>query len=413
MMSYTVLNIFLLFATISTEFYTSLTLLEKIIGTESDIPVMINGYVKKELERLDYLTKFVQEVREHGNKSIRDGEEVMRYPINSFLPIKGMITDWNKVLKVMRSNSADDVIRMVIRQRTTIKRINYPTEEDLSGAAIGLLRLQDTYQMDTRDLADGKILNSQMRTIALNAGDCFEIGRAAYRACDYYHTIVWMQEARERVEKETIPTTNLEDVLEHLAFSLYEQGNPKRALLLTDELYRMNPDHPRAKNNIRGYEYLLKRDGVQYFDMRQKIPPINNVRPYHTMDKGLMLTYEALCRQDDTKTQTRLYCYYKMDRAYLRLAPFKVEIVHQNPLVVLFYDMISDEEARIIQILAVPKARLVLVLWVMINHAHFRKARKGGSNAGLKWMEHEIVKHIDRRLELATNLEMETAEDLK
>ncbi|VDN00578.1 unnamed protein product, partial [Onchocerca ochengi] len=111
--------------------------------------------------------------------------------------------------------------------------------EDLSGAVIGLLRLQDTYQMDTKDIAEGKILNSQMRTVALTAGDCFEIGRAAYYANDYYHTIMWMQEARERVEKEVTPTANLEDILEYLAFSLYKQGNLKRALLLTDELYRM------------------------------------------------------------------------------------------------------------------------------------------------------------------------------
>ncbi|VDM97951.1 unnamed protein product, partial [Onchocerca ochengi] len=81
---------------------------------------------------------------------------------------------------------------------------------------------------------------------------------------------------------------------------------------------------------------------------------------------------------------------YKMDRPYLRLAPFKVEIVRQNPLIVLFYDIVSDEEARIIQTLGVPKAR-----------------------AYLKSTEHEIVKRVDKRLELATNLEIGTAEDLQ
>ncbi|VDM99150.1 unnamed protein product, partial [Onchocerca ochengi] len=78
-----------------------------------------------------------------------------------------------------------------------------------------------------------------------------------------------MQEARERVEKEVTPTANLEDILEYLAFSLYKQGNLKRALLLTDELYRMNPDHPRAKGNVRWYENLLEDDGVRRIDMRR------------------------------------------------------------------------------------------------------------------------------------------------
>ncbi|VDM97021.1 unnamed protein product, partial [Onchocerca ochengi] len=296
-------------------------------------------------------------MQERNVKAIRDREEEIKHPINAFLLIKKMIADWNKILKIMQSNSADDIIRSVTHQRV-IKRINYPTEEDLLGAAIGLLRLQDTYQMDSKNIADGRILNSKIRTVALTAGDCFEIGHAAYDAHDYYHTILWMQEARERAEKEAVPTANLEDILEYLAFSLYKQGNLKRALLLTDQLHHMNPDHPRAKENVRRYEDLLKNNEVQRIDLRRNIPPIINARHGNGLDEGAKLTYEALCRQERpeyTKEQLRLHCYYKMDRPYLRLAPFKVEIVRQNPLAVLFYDMMSDVEARMIQILAMPK----------------------------------------------------------
>ncbi|VDM91575.1 unnamed protein product, partial [Onchocerca ochengi] len=359
MILWTIFNIFLLIATISADLYSSLASLKAILGVEEEIAAMINDYVEKELKRLDDLKKFAQEVQERNDKAIQDGEEAIQHPINAFLLIKGMTTDWDKVVKMMRSNSFDEVIRNVTRQKDT-KHINYPTEEDLSGAAIGLLRLQDTYQMDTKDIAEGKILDSLIRTAALTAGDCFEIGRAAYDEYDYYHAITWMQEARERVEKETVPTANLEDILEYLAFSLYRQGNLKRALLLTDELYRMNPDHPRAKSNMKWYEDLLENEGVQRNDMRRDIPPINNARDENDLDEGSRLIYEALCRKEmpipiRRTTQSQLYCYYKMDHPYLRLAPFKVEIIRQNPLAVLFYDIMSNEEAQIIQTLAVPK----------------------------------------------------------
>ncbi|MCP9259937.1 Prolyl 4-hydroxylase subunit alpha-2 [Dirofilaria immitis] len=141
------------------------------------------------------------------------------------------------------------------------------------------------------------------------------------------------------------------------------EGNVKRALLLTDELCRINPDHPRAKDDVKCYEDLLEDNGVRHVDMRRDIPPINNERAENDLDEGARLTYEALCRQEipvNIKAQSHFYCYYKMDRPYLRLAPFKVEIVRENPLVVLFYDIISDEEARVIQMLALPKACLVL-----------------------------------------------------
>ncbi|KAM3718366.1 Prolyl 4-hydroxylase subunit [Dirofilaria immitis] len=407
MISWIIINIILvLITTVSAEIYSSIASLKTLIEIERDISIMINSYMEKELERLDYLKKFAQEIQERNDKAIKDGEEAIRHPINAFLLIKGMTADWKKVVKIMQSNSANDIIHNMTRQRS-INRINYPTEEDLSGAVIGLLRLQDTYQMNTKDIAEGKILNSQIRTVALTAGDCFEIGLVAYKADDYYHTIMWMQEARERVEKEIIPTANLEDILEYLAFSLYKQGNLKRALLLTDELYRINPDHPRAKGNIRWYEDLLKDDGVQHIDMRRDIPPISNMRRENDMQH----TYEELCLQKvpvKTKVQSRFYCYYKMDRPYLRLAPFKVEIIRQNPLVVLFHDIISNEESRIIEMLAIPKASR--------NPATGKFEVMSGrtsKSARLSPTEHEIVKRIDRRLELATNLEIETAEDLQ
>uniref|UniRef100_A0A0R3RJE5 procollagen-proline 4-dioxygenase n=1 Tax=Elaeophora elaphi TaxID=1147741 RepID=A0A0R3RJE5_9BILA len=399
MIRWIVFNILLLTATVSADSFSSLASLNALIGAEGDIPVMINSYVEKELERLDFLKKLAKEVQEHNNKAVRDGLQAVTHPINAFLFIKGMAMDWKKVIKVMRSNSADDFIRNVTRERID-KHINYPTKEDLEGA--------------------------------VSAGDCFEIGRAAYDIKDYYHTILWMQEARERVQNETRPTANSEEILEYLAFALYKQGNLKRALLLTDELYRMNPDHPRAKNNVKWYENLLKDQGVQPVDMRRKVPLISNPRDQKALENSVRNTYEALCRNEvpiNTKEQSRLYCYYKMDRPYLRLAPFKVEIVRLNPLAVLIHEIISEEESRMIEMLAVPKACLVLQLLHSLYTGKFQLRRATVHNsitgkletasyrisksAWLKSWEHEVVKRIDRRLDFATNLDVETAEELQ
>ncbi|MCP9263774.1 Prolyl 4-hydroxylase subunit alpha-1 [Dirofilaria immitis] len=354
---------------------------------------MINSYMEKELERLDYLKKFAQEIQERNDKAIKDGEEAIRHPINAFLLIKGMTADWKKVVKIMQSNSANDIIHNMTRQRS-INRINYPTENCI-GRSVRRSNWFVTFARYISNEYQGycrrKNPEFSNRTVALTAGDCFEIGLVAYKADDYYHTIMWMQEARERVEKEIIPTANLEDILEYLAFHY--------------------PDHPRAKGNIRWYEDLLKDDGVQHIDMRRDIPPISNMRRENDMQH----TYEELCRQKvpvKTKVQSRFYCYYKMDRPYLRLAPFKVEIIRQNPLVVLFHDIISNEESRIIEMLAIPKLKRSLARNPATGKFEVMSGRTSKS-ARLSPTEHEIVKRIDRRLELATNLEIETAEDLQ
>ncbi|OZC05434.1 prolyl 4-Hydroxylase alpha-subunit, region [Onchocerca flexuosa] len=357
---------------ISAELYSSIASLKAIIGAKNDIPVIINSYVVKELQKLDYLKKLLQKVEEHNDKVIRDGEETIRHPFNAFLLINGMITDWNKVIKIMRSNSADDIIRNMTRLRD-IRHTYYPTE------------------------------------VLLFALACLKSIKPSF---------TFEREYREMKSKNTF-----------------------------------NPDHPRAKDNVKEYEYLLKNNGVQHIDMRRDIPQLNNIRNKSCFDEGVWLTYEALCRQEasvNTKAQSQLYCYYKMDRPYLRLAAFKIEIVHQNPLIVLFYNVVSDHEARIMQMLAVPKACSVLLASYYSFACSFSRSMERkriilfalncqnditvfqliGSkiyniltgnleysfhaikSASLRPMEHEVVKRVDKRLELATNLETETAEDL-
>jgi prolyl 4-hydroxylase len=55
------------------------------------------------------------------------------------------------------------------------------------------------------------------------------------------------------------------------------------------------------------------------------------------------------------KMSAKLYCYLKRDKPYLKLAPIKVDIVHLNPLAVVFRDVISDYETDVIKQLATPR----------------------------------------------------------
>lgn len=66
--------------------------------------------------------------------------------------------------------------------------------------------------------------------------DCFEIGRFAYNGEDYYHTLLWMEEALRRSKTENPTTINEDEILEYLGFALFKQGNLKKALQITDRL---------------------------------------------------------------------------------------------------------------------------------------------------------------------------------
>ncbi|MCP9259529.1 BMA-PHY-1 [Dirofilaria immitis] len=340
--------------------------------------------------------------KQNNNRNLRNGIQLITNPVSAYLLIKRLVEEWNDIKRLAKSDIGEELLNEISKLRA----VNYaktPTMEDLTGAAIALLRLQDTYRLNVKEIADGKILNASI-VQPFTARDCFDIGRAAYNMNDYYHTLIWMEEAQERLRNEiSHETIQLKEILEYLAFSLFKQGNLKRALLLTEQLHRIDPNHSRAKNNIKWYEDLLAEEGDSLETNEHDI-------------------YEALCRDEvpvvplyltvSIKVTSKLYCYYKMDRPFLRLAPFKTEILRFSPLVVLFRDVITDEEVTMIQMLATPRLRRATVQNAVTGELETASYRTSKS-AWLKDEEHEVVHRINRRIDLMTNLEQETSEDLQ
>lgn len=100
--------------------------------------------------------------------------------------------------------------------------------------------------------------DSVLFSFIIAAADCFELGRQSYNGGDYYHTMLWMNEALMRQETESNKTVDHADILEYLAFSTYMQGNVRQALKLTNELLAEKPSHQRAMGNKAYYEEILQ-----------------------------------------------------------------------------------------------------------------------------------------------------------
>ncbi|GMS90592.1 hypothetical protein PENTCL1PPCAC_12767, partial [Pristionchus entomophagus] len=395
----------------SADLFTSIADMQLLMDSEKYIPTVLDKYIKQEQQRLQELKDLVTDYNVRNEKQMVNGIKDLTNPINAFLMIKRKIFDWRDIEHHMKANGAEGFLQRLTDANYGVRQ---PTEEDLTGAAIGLLRLQDTYRLDTKQLADGRIFGVQSN-YTFNAFDCYEIARAAYNQEDYYHVIPWMEEAMERLEKEDPPSANKNDVLEYLAFAMYKQGNLKRALKLTEELYKSDPTHPRAKGNVKWYEDLLEQEGVKRSEMRKNIPRLSNERPASALENAERNMYEALCRNEvpvSTKALSVLYCYYKRDRPFLILAPVKVEIVRYKPLAVLFRDAITDSEIETIQELATPKLARATVQdseTGKLVTATYRISK----SAWLKHYDHPVVERVNNRLDLMTNLEMETAEELQ
>ncbi|CAD5218227.1 unnamed protein product [Bursaphelenchus okinawaensis] len=392
----------------SADVFTAMVDIENMLKNEAEsTTLLLDKYLESEAKRLSEIQEFTERYKlgTTQNRNITDVTD----PVRAYLFIKGLSSEWKKLKELLHSNGADEFIKNINDERDS-KSVKFPDDEDVDGAAVGLLRLQDTYRLKTIDLANG-IVNGIDTGKQLTSEDCFEIGRAAYNQRDYYHCLDWMMETEKRMKLEKNSKVTESDLLEYMAYALYQQGNIKRALALTQKLVRQDPYHPRAAGNVEWYKERMSPEELATMDY---MPPLKNERnlKYDIQEREVT---EKLCRGEfipDPVMASKVYCYYKKDRPFLKLAPFKVEIVRLNPLAVLFHEVLSDYEISVIKELATPRLRRATVQNAKTGELETANYRISKS-AWLKDHEHPVVHRVNQRIDLMTNLNQETSEDLQ
>lgn len=288
----------------------------------------------------------------------------------------------------------------------------------------------------------------------MTSNDCFELGRQSYLNKDFYHTLLWMNEAMQRLHNDTAKTTTTTtkaDILEYLAFAVFKQGefglsaqnrrpspstishrvlfagNIRSALDMTNELLQLSPNHERAAGNKMYYERELARKSTESTDrklrgddgsdeLEKSVVQTTNPFGRNVLDTPERQLYESLCRNEvapDLQLQAQLHCRYVTNTSpFLKIAPLKLEEAFLDPYIVIYHEVMSDNEIELIKQLAKPRFRRATVQ----NHktgelevANYRISK----SAWLKNEEHKFVEDIARRVEDMTGLTTSTAEELQ
>lgn len=394
--------------------------MEEVLETEHVLISNLEGYILVQENKLDYLKQKVKEYQREHAEAAKDVSSYLLNPINAYLLTKRLTSDWKDLEKIMMMDVGSQFINNVTNYREVLM---FPTEEDLIGAANALIRLQDTYNLDTASLARGE-LNGVQYSTQMSSEDCFEIGRQMYNKRDYHHTIMWMTEAINRLDNDSrLPRS---DVLEYLAFSTFKEGNVQSALAMTNELLDIVPDHQRARGNKYYYEKELAKiteksilrgdDGSSDVPIDKSLEFQHSSLGPYTYDLPERKLYELACRgelKQDDEFLSQLSCrYVENDVPFLKIAPLKLEEVSHDPFIVVYHEVMFDSEIEIIKRMAKPRFKRATVQ----NHktgelevAHYRISK----SAWLKDEEHEVVRNIVQRTADMTGLTMETSEELQ
>lgn len=418
--------VFTLFAVPSMgEVFTSMTDMSRLLVTEGEMIRAVENYIVAQEEKLMKLKRDVVEMERIHDEASRSPEAFLGNPINAYLLVKRLTVDWLDLQNIMTDDSTGQAMLNNLTGMASMLR--WPDEEDLSGAATALMRLQDTYKLDTSQIASGNILGKKRAYRELTAADCFELGRQSYNGGDHYHTVLWMNEALDRQEMEGNKTVERADILEYLAFSTYMQGNIRQALKLTDELLEERPNHQRAQGNKVYYEEALQQQKTQ---KRGELGDFMDedataVEKEYTISESMgevekwqieRQAYERLCRGEgklSPEMLLKLHCFYKTGpSAYLRLSPVKTEIAHIHPTIYIFHDILADSEISDIKELATPKFKRATVQNYKTGELETASYRISKSS-WLKAEDSKTVEKVNQRIEVITGLNMQTAEELQ
>ncbi|XP_055360209.1 prolyl 4-hydroxylase subunit alpha-1-like isoform X2 [Betta splendens] len=397
------------------DFFTSIGQMSDLLFTEKDLVSSLKDYIRAEEDKLEQIKKWADKLDVLSSAATQDPEGFLGHPVNAFKLMKRLNTEWGELESLVLTDMSD-----VFISNLTIQRQHFPNDDDQIGAAKALMRLQDTYQLDTSSISSGQLpglssLDSHRTTLTVD--DCFDLGKVAYLEADYYHTELWMVQALNQLEQGEVSTAvDTVTILDYLSYSVYQQGALQQALHFTRRLLELDPTHQRAIGNLKYFKYQLsKQKKVEQGEAkRQRQESRVQANDYLPERK----TYEQLCRGEGVRMsprrQSRLLCRYHDNNHHPRyvIGPVKEEDEWDRPRIVRYHDIVSDKEMEKVKELAKPRLRRATVhdpQTGKLTTAHYRVSK----SAWLGAFEHPVVETINQRIEDITGLDITTAEELQ
>ncbi|KAM9311588.1 prolyl 4-hydroxylase subunit alpha-2-like [Gastrophryne carolinensis] len=394
------------------EFFTSIGQMTDLVYKEQDLVQSLKEYIRQEEERLEKIKSWASQMEDITSKSSLDPEGYLSNPVNAYKLMKRLNKDWLSLENLVIQDSTKGFIANL-----TFQREYFPNDEDETGAAKALMRLQDTYRLDPYVIAKG-ILPGTKYVSSLSAEDCFGMGKIAYHDSDYYHTVLWMQEALKLLNKGEESSISKVEVLDYLSYTVFQLGDLHRAVDLTRRLLTLDSSHERAGTNLRYFEKMLEREKTEIKVNRTSENPGSGIyaRPQDYLPERE--TYEALCRGEGVRMtpqkQRRLFCRYHDGNRNpnLILSPIKEEDEWDSPRIVRYLDVLSNEEIEVIKELAKPKLARATVRdpkTGVLTTANYRVSK----SAWLEEYDDPVIARVNRRMQAITGLTTDTAELLQ
>ncbi|XP_031552959.1 prolyl 4-hydroxylase subunit alpha-1-like [Actinia tenebrosa] len=400
-----ILVVFGVIPIVISEVYTALTHMKGLIRMEKTLTRELEHFLASHPKAPAEFHRLAIEVKTQTSDIKNDLERFLGHPLNAFLLIRRYRKQWKELEEYLRKNDDESDLFQILEAFST----GFPTDEDVLGCVRAIMRIQEVYRISAKQIADGKLSNKTV-TPQLNAEHCFEIGFAYYQWENYAQAYGWLIEGMTRLEKpfEYNGPLRRVQVLEFLSWTEYMTDRLIDALKHALELLQLDPENDYAGRNI---EFLTNE--VQ--KANEKGGPYVRQEAFFKKPRKkkeeYMKVYERLCRGISLKSQAqlgRLKCYYETKlHPMLKLRPLKVEMINEDPYIVMLRDVMYDHEIEYIKKTAAPllnRATVTNSETGDLEFADYRVSKSGWLEDFTHDNDEGILKRINRRTSIITGL---------
>ncbi|XP_017845691.1 prolyl 4-hydroxylase subunit alpha-2 isoform X1 [Drosophila busckii] len=406
----------------ATDYFSSISGLEHLLNTEHILLQDLSAQVKASRTLLQQLELELSSIELEHASAAGDTDNYLTNPINVYRLMKRLHTDWFNFEQ--RAHIVNSQLHFNITQ---YHDLHFPSQEDVDGAALALVRLQSTYKLDVAQVAAG-ILNGIKYGTDMSWQDCFVLGQQLFELEDYNNTKVWLRESMERLQrlhpqKQTTaappPEPTILNSMEMVAKSLFQMGDFDTAYELSQRVLELDPARKRnwQPGSKVDWPAAAQSGRTETTETSTQLWVEQPKQPADYQLSEEFAHYEKVCRGEVQPTpakQRQLRCRYSRGtQAFGLLAPHKLEEYSLEPLVLSYHDMLPASSLAQLRQMATPHMKRSTVNSVPGAGQRQKSAFRVSKNAWLPYSTHPLMQRMLRDVGAASGLDMTYCEQLQ
>ncbi|XP_073817092.1 prolyl 4-hydroxylase subunit alpha-2-like isoform X2 [Musca autumnalis] len=324
-------------------FSTSIAGMENLLLMESTLIASVQQFTEELEQKVRRLKSLVSELQKENEKALKNPEEYLNNPLNGYTLIRRMYYDWPNIELFMTDPINSAHVEVIQKLRPQM-----PSWEDLTEAAEAIYRLQITYDLDPADMIQG-ILNNKQYNVQMKPIDLYFMGYHLFSQEKFFHSAYWTYQAIltfEESEYNKIMDFGQEKIYGLYGETLVKQNRLKDGLIAIQHASNLKPKDARLMQRRNEIQLLANTttDEASEFLVPEADP------------------YQLGCRGYYSNFISKLYCVYNRTASpFLQLAPLKMEILQLDPYMVVYHDIISDNEIEEFKSIARPELKRATV----------------------------------------------------